>query len=243
MGNLFVFLTITSTLYLFLLAKIYVPEGSQLFTLLSQISGLLGSVLISLNFLISTRLKFIEKIFNGLDKAYHTHNIVGNVAMIFVINHPLFLIIQNLPFNTINLYLAPSVKNLPYAFGILSLYTLILLVVVTLFVDLPYKFWKKTHELMGLVIIFGSIHGLMITSDISRFLPLKIWIVSLNTLAVIAFLYKRYFYYLFLPKSNYKIVQIIHEKNYLLLTLTAVGRGIVFEAGQFAFISLPDLHI
>ncbi len=241
-GNYSIILSVLVTIILFFLSKLGNTNPIQIFTFLAQITGLLGSVLISLNFILATRNKYVEKAFDGLDKAYKVHNLLGNIAFILVVNHPLFLIINSLPFNLTKLYLIPTVTNLPYAFGILSLYSLIILVALTIFVDLPYKIWKRTHEVMGLVIIFGSLHSFLITSDISVYLPLKIWILGLNVLAIVAYFYKRYFYYFFRPKNNYIVQQIEHEKNYLLINLVATNleKYIDFKPGQYAFFSLEE---
>lgn len=239
-GNYTIILSVLVTIILFFLAKLGTNDPIMIFTFLAQITGLLGSVLISFNFILATRNKFVEKVFEGLDKAYKVHNLLGNIAFILVVNHPLFLIINSLPFNTTKLYLVPNLTNLPYAFGILAFYSLIILVALTIFVDLPYKIWKRTHEVMGLVIIFGSLHSFLITSDMSTYLPLKLWILGLNIIAIIAYFYKRYFYYLFRPKNNYIVSSIEHEKNYLLVNLVATNleKYIEFKPGQYAFFSL-----
>ncbi len=241
-GNWLIVISIITTLILYLFSKFQNPSPINFFTFLTQTTGLVGSILISWNYFLSTRTTFIEKLFNGLDKVYKTHNIIGNIAFILVINHPIFLILNSLPINTTKLYLIPTLSNLPYTFGILSLYSLIILVSLTIFVDLPYKIWKKTHEVMGLVIIFGSLHSLLISSDISIFLPLKIWVLTFNVVAIFAFLYKRYFYYYLKPKSNYKITDIKHEKNYILLEMSSVdlNKFIKFNSGQFATYFLPN---
>lgn len=239
-GIPFIIISVIVTIVLFLLSKIGLPEEIRIWTLLSQISGLLGSVLISWNFLLSIRTLFIEKGFGGLDKVYKTHNILGQLAFILIINHPLFLIINSLPFNSTKLYLVPSLTNLPYLFGILSFYTLLILLVLTIFLDMPYKYWKRTHEYMGLVIIFASIHSLLIISDVSRFMPLRYWILAWDGVALLAFIYKRYLYYIFRKKNNYKVVDILHEQNYLMITLVPIDPNnfLVFKPGQFAFFSI-----
>jgi predicted ferric reductase len=239
-GLFSIVLTVLVTFVLFILARIVYPSEVSIWLLLAKMSGLLGSTLISWNFLISTKNKYVEKLFGGLDRAYKIHNIIGDIAFILVVNHPVFLMINSLPFNTTKIYLVPSLSNLPYAFGILALYTLILLLALTIFIDLPYRFWKKTHEFMGIVIILASLHSLYIISDISVFLPLMLWILSLNLIGVIAYVYKRFIYYYLIPRENYIVQEVTRDKSYLLLTLTPqdTQRQIIFNPGQFAFFAL-----
>ena len=233
-------ITIICTFVLFALSKIGQNNNDNIYILLSQISGLVGSILISWNFILATRTKIIENTFNGLDKVYKVHNIIGQIAFILLINHPILLIINSLPFNSTKLYLVPNLNNIPYLFGILGVYALIILVTLTLFVDIPYKYWKRIHEYMGLVIILGSIHSLLIVSDTSRYLPLKAWVLAWNSLAILAYFYKRVIYYLIRSKHNYKVYEVVQEKNYLMITLESVNpfKSLKFRAGQFAFFSL-----
>lgn len=241
-GIISIILSVIVTLIIFSLSRVGNPPIVSFWLLLAKLSGLIGSILIAWNFIISTKNSFIEKMFGGLDKAYKVHNVIGNIAFITIVNHPVFLIINSLPFNTTYIYLVPSFANLPYAFGILALYTLILLISLTIFVNLPYKLWKKTHEYIGIVIVLASLHGLLITSDVTSYLPLMLWILGWNLIAVIAYFYKRYFYYLIISKDNYVINEIQMDENYLLLTLSPVylNTAINFRPGQFAFFSLND---
>lgn len=228
------------TAILYFLSKIDNPRNIEGIFLLVQVTGLGASVLMSWNFILATRLKIIERLFGGLDKVYKIHNLLGNFAFILAINHPIFLLISSLPYNSSKLYLVPNLANIPYALGIVSLYLLIILVSLTIFMDLPYKLWKKTHEYMGLVIILASLHSILVTSDISFYLPLRIWMIFINAVAIICYLYKRFAYYLFMPKNNYSIINITQEKDYLMLDLLAndPNKIINFDAGQFAFVSL-----
>lgn len=230
------------TVVLFFMSKIGNPRLIEGWTFLAQSAGLIGSIFIAWNFILATRFKFIEKMFEGLDKVYKIHNILGNLAFILVVNHPLFLIISALPFNTTKLYLVPTISNLPYAFGILALYSLIVLITLTIFLDIPYKLWKKTHEYIGIVIILGSLHSLLISSDVSVYFPLKAWILLWNIIAILAYLYKRFGYYIYIPKNNYTVINVTQDKDYLLLDLTPSdpNKVILFDAGQFAFISLDN---
>lgn len=228
------------TFVLFLLSKIGNPRNIEGIIVLAQLSGLATSVLISWNFILATRSKFLEKLFGGLDRVYLYHKIIGNLAFILAISHPIFLIVGALPYNLTKLYLVPSILNVPYALGIMSLYLLILLISITIFLDLPYRFWKKTHEFIGLVIILGGLHSVLVSSDISFYMPLKIWMIFWNILAILSYLYKRFFYYLYIPKNNYKIKSILQDKDYLVMSLVAsdLNKVIDFKPGQFAYFSL-----
>ena len=239
-GILSIIISLLITSALFFNAKVVNSSAINVWTFLAQTSGVLGALLISWNFILAIRIPFLEKIFGGLDRVYKTHNVLGHTAFILILNHPLFLIINGLPNNLFKLYFVPSINNLSYAYGILALYVFIILLALTIFVDLPYAFWKKTHELMGIVIVLGALHGLFIISDVSRYFPLKAWLILWNSLAILAFIYKRFVYYIVRKRNNYIVTNVLQDKSYLVLTLSPISAevSISFKAGQYAFFSI-----
>ncbi len=61
---------------------------------LGELFGLTAITAFALNFVLSTRIKFIEDIFGGLDKVYVAHGILGGTALILVLSHPVFLLLD-----------------------------------------------------------------------------------------------------------------------------------------------------
>ena len=186
--------TFLITFLLFIFSKDF-NNLDSIFKLIAQFSSLIAITAISLNYLLSIRTKWIENIFGGFDVIYKVHNVLGNLGFIFTCIHPMFLIINSFPYNLTKNYLIVNFDNLPYSYGILSFYFLIIFVSLTIFVKLPYNFWKKTHEFIILVLIFAFLHSITITSDVSVFLPLKIWVISLCILGFLSYLYKKVNYY------------------------------------------------
>ena len=168
---------------------------------LSQMASLIGTVLLSFTFILSSRLKFLEKIFYNLGTIYKNHHLFGVISFLLLISHPLLLaskaLLNSLP---ATIYLIPS-ANLIYSAGVLALYSLILLLIFTLLIKLPYQLWLKTHHFMGIVLFFALIHINFIISDISRFPLLKIWILFWLLSALISYFYVRFIY----PKTLKKI--------------------------------------
>lgn len=243
-GVLSIVLSVLVTSAIFFNSKIINPSPINLWIFLAQSSGIFGALLLSWNYILATRLSIVEKIFGGLDKVYKTHTTLGHLAFILILNHPVFLLIGGLPNNLSKLYLIPSLNNMSYAFGIVALYVFIILLIFTIFIDLPYSFWKKTHELMGIVIILAILHSLYIVSDVSRYLPLRYWLILWNFIAILAFIYKRFIYYIARKRNNYVVKNIEQDKNYIVLTLapTELKNMIIFKSGQFAFFSIGNNH-
>ena len=55
------------------------------------IAGLAGTVLYALSLVLMTRLRIFEWLFDGLNRVYITHHIVGSLSLIFTLLHPLGL--------------------------------------------------------------------------------------------------------------------------------------------------------
>lgn len=210
----------------------------------SQVLALMGIVLMSLTIVISTRAKFIEKILMGLDKAYGIHQIVGSLAFIFILNHPLLLVIQALPQVKLTaMYLLPSL-NIAYTLGIFALYAMILSFVFIVFIKLPYDLWKLTHKLLGLAFLLGSIHSLLIGSDMSTFFPLRIWIGSFIAIGSISVIYSLFFYRIFAPKFSYRVERIEKAVDVITLYLSPeTNKTINFEPGQFVYVEFKNKKI
>lgn len=240
-GYLLIITSVIITGVLYSLSKSGVQTG--LWQGLAQVTGLLGLLALSWNYVLSIRHKSLEWLFGGLDKVYRVHAVIGATALILLLNHPIFLILNNLPANTIATYLIPG-SILSYTLGILALYVLIILVVLSIYVDLPYYLWKQTHEWMGVVIILGGAHAMFVSSDVSRYLPLWWWMMTVAAAGLVAFVYKRYIYYWMIPKNNYRLVKSAIDGEVALLQIEAVGpdKHINFEPGQYGFLEIDSIN-
>lgn len=239
-GTKGILITAVGTGALFWFAK-RVNSASDYWQLLAQISGLFGLFTLSWTYILAIRHKTLEQMFGGLDKVYRLHHTLGGAAFLLVIHHPVFLVLRQLPTNTLRTYFVPT-GLFSYALGIYALYVFLVLLVLTLYVDLPYRIWKQTHEWMGLVIILGAWHGLLVASDMASFWPLTVWMSMWSIAALSAFVYKRFLYYRWEPGELYFIDDTTWDKDIVVLSLRAKqeGRYQVFAPGQFGFLSFDE---
>lgn len=241
-GLRYIWLCLGITITLFILSKIISGAGvvySWIF--LSQLFSLLGITLLSLTFILSGRWRLLEDWFGGLDKVYKVHHLLGGTAFVFILHHPLFLVFNTLPFrNSAWQYLWFS-YFWPYNWGLSALYTLTLILICTLILNLPYSLWKKIHEFMGLVLLFASLHVITISSDISWFLPLRYWIFFLLILASASVIYRRFLYGFIGPKYSYFVKNIRKIENIVILELIPGHQKLAFNPGQFVFTRFSDL--
>lgn len=208
---------------------------------LSQILALLGTVLMSVTVLLSTRSKPVEKIFKGLDKTYWVHQFLGTVSFLFVLHHPILLVVQSLPqVKMAMLYLLPS-SDIAYSLGVFGLYLMIASFIFMIFIKIPYHIWKLSHKLLGFGFLLGSAHALFITSDMSNSLPLRLWITGFLALGIGSVVYRIFLYAFFGPKHNYSVARIERAIDVVTVYLRPkTQKKLDFESGQFAYVSFEN---
>lgn len=94
--------------------------------------GFWGMIYFCVNFLLATRWRWIERLFDGLDKVYQLHAFVGKTTLALVVLHMTILIVQALPdAQLIATYVVPGL-DVSYTMGLLGVLILTILVISTL---------------------------------------------------------------------------------------------------------------
>lgn len=206
----------------------------------SQLFSLLGTILLVISFVLASRARFLEKIFGGLDKVIKMHHIIGGVAFVLILHHPLFLALSVLPnFNLARQYLFLSADYI-YNFGVLALYLMALLLILTLIIKLPYHIWIKTHDFLGIVLLLACLHIFFITSDVSRYLPLRIWMFVNLGMGIFFYIYKVFLYKNFGPKYGYTVEKVNQLGAVVEIYLKPDNESIKYKPGQFAFVKFEQ---
>jgi predicted ferric reductase len=235
-------LVLTVTVLLWVLAK-GGTRGVSLARSLAQLSALLAATLAVLNFVLATRARFIERLFGPLDRVYAVHRLVGASAFIFMLYHPLLLVVDAMPNHALALrYLVPG-GNLAYTLGIVALGLFIISIVLTLFVRMPYHWWKRTHVLMGIPLVALGFHVFTVPSDVSRFWPLTVWVALLFAAAAGAAVWRRFLYARFGPRHAYTVRQVRQLGAITEVYLVPHGSPLAFTPGQFVFVSFLSARI
>lgn len=204
--------------------------------LVTRFYAVIGIILLSWNYILSTRTKLLEELFDGLDHLYAVHHWIGQWGFLFILSHPLTLLLNAIIFEiNIKQYLLPGI-NVAYSFGVLAIYLLIILLIVTIFIKLPYHLWKLSHDFMGIPLFILSIHILLIPSDVSRNFFLRYWILAFVVTGLISYLYKRFVYEKF-NKYEYSIDEIKNESDSIIaLRLKKLTGDPKYFPGAFIFL-------
>lgn len=214
---------------------------------LGQMSGLAGMAMFASVLSLSGRFKFLEDYFGGLNRIYINHHFFAGLAFILMMSHPLFLAGRFFIFSPrmAALLFIPG-SNWPINFGIFALSLLIVLLFITFFVrqKIPYEKWKFTHKFLGLAFFLTGLHGFLISSDISRFLPLRIYMFFLAVIGLAIYFYRAVFGFWLVKRSSYIVhdVKLLGEKV-VEIEMSPQGNPIIFIPGQFIFISFKSSDI
>ncbi|MFA5987062.1 MAG: ferric reductase-like transmembrane domain-containing protein [Candidatus Paceibacterota bacterium] len=214
-------------------------------TSFGQITGLVGISMFAIVMILSGRFKFMENYFGGLNKIYFAHHMLGGLAFILMLFHPLFLAGKYFLISSTSaaLFLLPG-SNLSINFGIFSLAFLLILLTITFFAELPYEIWKTTHKFLGVALFLAGIHGLLIPSDISRFLPLKIYVLSLVGLGIVVYVYRTILGFFLIKKYEYAISGVKDlGQDIIEIEMTPKNKQLAFLPGQFIFVGFQDEEI
>ncbi len=214
-------------------------------TSLGQITGLVGMAMFAIVLILSGRFKFLEDYFGGLNKIYLAHHLFGGVAFVLMLFHPLFLAGKYLFVSTKSaaLFLLPS-SDWPVNFGIFGLLFLIIFLVITFFIKLPYEKWKLSHKFLGFAFFLVGLHSFLIPSDISRSLPLRIYILSIAGIGLLVYVYRTILGFILVKKFTYVVQDIKYlDEKVVEIELSPQDKTLHFKPGQFAFVSFQSQDI
>lgn len=212
------------------------------FHFLGRSAAIIGICLFALNFVLSTRLKFLEKIFYGLNQVYIAHHIVGGIAFILLLLHPSLLAFRYLPeIGKAAAFMVPPLTppyDWPLMFGILALDSLLVILVITFFVKLRYELWLLIHKLIGISLFLAIIHALFINSDATFDPFLKWYLVAITGFGLAAYVHTTLLNMFFVRKYKYVIKHVENlNQDVTQITLEPIKHIIPYSAGQFIFVT------
>ena len=203
-----------------------------------QLAGLLGYIFFAISLMLSVRLKAIEPFFGGLNRVYIAHHVVGGLAFIFVLLHPLFLAYTRatISLKEAALFLLPG-QDIAINFGIASLMSMMALLLVTFFIKLKYNIWRFTHQYLGVAFIFSAIHMALIKSDVSYSPQLYWYLVVISAMGISSYLYRSILGRWLVRRYDY-LVTCVRQLSPLIteITLAPTSRALNFLPGQFVFV-------
>ena len=201
-----------------------------------EIIGANNIILMSCSLFLSTRPKWAEKYFGGLDKMYMTHRHTSTAAFLLIFVHVL-----TVPITTTGWRLGNYLAVIAFT-GIVSI------VLITLSPRIPflnrltggdYNDWKKLHRFIGIFFILAFIHSLTVNA-LNALIAIT-WVQIFFIIGTISYLYTEFFGVYFKKFRPYTVEAVKHPNpSTTEVTLRAKRESIRHErAGQFLFVSFP----
>jgi len=201
----------------------------------SQILALLGTVITAQTLILSAKISKLEDWLDGLDKQLHLHRWLGSMGFIFLLHHPILLVVESLPDLALTANYLFISEIFSYSLGVISLYLMIFGFMCMVFVKLPYQWWLRSHQFLGLSFLFGSLHALVIGSDLAANLPLRLWLWAWLALGIMAGSYSQVWLKIYGRKLKYQISKVEVLPDTLRVKLKPLARPLKFLPGQFVF--------
>ncbi len=205
---------------------------------LAKFNAFMAISTLSINFLLSTRLKVFDTLFKGLDRMYRVHKVIGRLSLFFIIFHPIFLIVSNYQNMDIVLTYILPIGPFEIAIGVFAVYIFLILLSLTVAITLPYHWWHNSHKIFGIVLLFAGFHAFLSGSDIGSFPMLRFWVIYLWSLGIVSWLYMLLFYKLLGPRFKVIIDKVNHFEDVTELTFNKPKR-FNYKPGQYLFIRFP----
>lgn len=236
-------LAVCITLVLWLASKWYYHDWfANPYKYPAKFASLTATVLMCAGIVLSTRARFLERWFGGLDKVYQMHKRVGKWAFLIILFHPLFLALNRLPcvadFLRAMWFQSPASDRYLWGqnVGVAALLLFAGLVALTLWVKIPYHVWKRTHEWFGLVLPIAILHIVLVDADVAKYPLLRIWLYSLLALAVGSFVYIRFLYRFLGPHFEYVVSGVEKAGQIVHVTLAPLSKKMDFRPSQFIYL-------
>jgi len=221
------------------------PAG--LFISLGRITGLLAVYLVLWQLVLIGRVKFLEKVF-GLDRLAIVHHFNGLLSWLFIILHPIFLIIgygksgQRGFWEQTGEFLWRGDDLLTAFLSLVIFIGVIFVSVAAIKKRLKYEAWYFIHLLTYLGIIWAFGHQLELGNDLRNIYFAVYWyllyIGAVGLLVYFRFLKPAYLFY-----SHRFYVERVVRENDQVVSLYIGGRDIQkfnYQSGQFAIFRFLD---
>jgi predicted ferric reductase len=210
---------------------------------IGRLAGLAGMALFAWNVILSARLKIYNKLFLGLDNTYRAHHIIGTSAFILLLIHPVMITYRYFLSSPASAYefIKPSLASPFRLIGTIALGLMMLLMIITLYINVKYEWFVMTQRLLGLVLFIGGVHAVFVGGSSLKggVMSLTIYFALLLALAATVYIYRSLFHGSFHKYFDYSIAKVVQRGNGIYdLVLSPKSKQIEFKPGQFAFIKL-----
>ncbi len=212
------------------------PEGVTAWRSVAIIAAWAGTASLVLNLLLMVRHPHLSQFFGGLETAYLWHHRSGMAAYLLLLIHPLALALNGW-FEMPHLaweVLAPWEQSWPVWLGWVALLFLMLGLVSTFAMHLPYRRWRGFHYALGLGVVLGLAH-------IYALLGGSALLLCLIMLALLALGWRLLVSDLGATSSPYRVTAVTRPATDMIeATMLPSATALTVSPGQFVLVAFGD---
>lgn len=212
------------------------------FTSVAVLSALVGIVAFALNLVLGARLRFVERLFGGLDRMYFVHRTNGRVAYLLLLAHLALLLIgrSTTSFTEAANLLSPA-AGLTVMLGLIALVAMTVGVILTLYVRLNHEVFVYVQRSFGLVFILGALHAFR-TPGVKALSPaLTIYLLAIAVVAVGAWLYRSLLGEVLIRRLDYRVISVNKlDQSVTEIVMSPEDDSLEFIPGQFVFLEFQS---
>lgn len=190
-------------------------------------------ILMAWSFVLSVRLRPLERIFGGLDRMYRVHRWTGVLAVI-----AMFLHTQNEPdvdgIPGASESMADAAQDLAGTGEVL----LYVLVGISLLRWIPYRYWRWTHKLLGVPYVFACWHFYTVEKPYANGSSWGWYFGVIMLGGLVAWIIRVVVRDMLVPGHRYRVTAATNNGTTTALRLIPLGSSMRYAAGQFAVLKL-----
>jgi predicted ferric reductase len=239
-GKTIIYLLLAFTLELFLLSKDSLGGlGFNVFVTMAQIAALIGTVLFATSFMLAARTHLVEEAFGGLDRAYHIHHKAGVWSFSILVAHMATVLI-GYGLNGVPL-LSSLTANPVFITGGIGLALMAIIALTIIFAKVRYRTFVIIQKFFAIPYAFGIYHLLIVPSDVSRYFPLRMFMLIIVGLGLAAWIWRELLYRWLGPHAPYSVKSVEDKGGGIVeITLVPKRKPLAYRAGQFAYFSFRN---
>jgi len=223
-------LLIAGSLIFPLLLSIPLAQEHPLAAIISQYIGIAALIVMAWIQLIATRLRPIESLMGPMDQVYRLHKWLGIAALALVALH------DNLDAEIDALINNAARQDFAESLGSLSYNGLLVLVIASVLMLIPYRIWYFAHRFIGVLYVLSFLHFFIIAKPYGNLEPLGLYTNIVCIIGILSYLWK------LTPRAarmrgGYVVDKVENTGLARNITLTKTGRGFHHRPGQFAYFS------
>lgn len=206
---------------------------------LGMLIGLCGIMMVFFQFIISARIKWLDRLF-AYNNLIYFHRKMGVWAFMFIVIHFIMLTISEQSSDMLSGFGEPWYINL----GKITFLILTVQILVSIGhkkIDIKYERWRIIHDLLAVsLLVLMFVHSFYAGGDLELF-PLQVLWFVLPPIGIAFFLWQRFFLFTFAQKYN--IQNITKKANNTYTVQFAMQNGnepYTHNPGQFHFIKFTN---